>query len=40
MKISPSIDGDLAAIATEILHEAEAAVTRGVFTAGRGLRDD
>lgn len=40
MKISPSIDGDLNAIATEILQEAEAAVTRGVFAAGRGLRDD
>jgi hypothetical protein len=40
MKIGASIDGDLAAIATEILQEAEAAVTRGVFAAGRGLRDD
>lgn len=34
------VDGDLAAVATEILREAEAAVTRGAFTAGRGLRDD
>lgn len=40
MKIGAIIDGDLAAIANEILHEAEAAVTRGVFAAGRGLRDD
>lgn len=40
MKIGATIDGDLAAIATEILREAEAAVTRGVFAAGRGLRDD
>lgn len=40
MKIGATIDGDLAAIATEILQEAEAAVTRGVFAAGRGLRDD
>ena len=40
MKIGASIDGDLAAIATEILQEAEAAVTRGIFAAGRGLRDD
>ena len=40
MKIGASIDGDLNAIATEILQEAEAAVTRGVFAAGRGLRDD
>lgn len=40
MKIGASIDGDLTAIATEILQEAEAAVTRGVFAAGRGLRDD
>lgn len=40
MKIGASIDGDLDAIATEILQEAEAAVTRGVFAAGRGLRDD
>lgn len=40
MKIGASIDGDLIAIATEILQEAEAAVTRGVFAAGRGLRDD
>ena len=40
MKIGSTIDGDLNAIATEILQEAEAAVTRGVFAAGRGLRDD
>jgi hypothetical protein len=40
MKIGASIDGDLAAITTEILQEAESAVTRGVFAAGRGLRDD
>lgn len=40
MKFGARIDGDLAAIATEILHEAEAAVTRGVFAAGLGLRDD
>lgn len=40
MKIGASIDGDLAAIATEILQEAEGAVTRGVFAAGRGLRND
>ncbi len=40
MKIDATIDSDLAAIATEILQEAEAAVTRGVFAAGRGLRDD
>jgi hypothetical protein len=40
MKIGATIDGDLNAIATEILQEAEAAVTRGVFAAGRGLRDD
>lgn len=40
MKIGASIAGDLNAIATEILQEAEAAVTRGVFAAGRGLRDD
>ena len=40
MKIGASIDGDLAAIATEILQEAEAAVTRGDFAAGRGLRDN
>ncbi|MEH7829665.1 DUF6441 family protein [Gemmobacter denitrificans] len=40
MKFGASIEGDLAAIATEILQEAEAAVTRGVFASGRGLRDD
>lgn len=40
MKIGATIDGGLNAIATEILQEAEAAVTRGVFAAGRGLRDD
>ncbi len=40
MKIGASIDGDLNTIAAEILQEAEAAVTRGVFAAGRGLRDD
>ncbi len=40
MKIGATIDGDLAAIVTEILQEVEAAVTRGVFAAGRGLRDD
>ena len=40
MKFGANIDGNLAAIATEILQEAEAAVTRGVFIAGRGLRDD
>lgn len=40
MKIGASIDGDLSTIATEILQEAEAAVTRGVFVVGRGLRDD
>lgn len=40
MKIGASIDGDLTAIATEILQEAETAVTRGVFDSGRGLRND
>lgn len=40
MKIGASIDSDLNTIATEILQEAEAAVTRGVFAAGRGLGDD
>ena len=40
MKFGASIDGDLNAIATEILQEAETAVTRGVFAAGWGLRDD
>ncbi|WP_435257249.1 DUF6441 family protein [Thioclava sp. FR2] len=40
MKVGASIDGDLAAIATEILQEVEAAVTHGVFAAGRSLRDD
>lgn len=40
MKIGATIDGDLNAIATEILQGAEAAVTRGIFAAGRGLRDD
>ncbi|WP_333817880.1 DUF6441 family protein [Tabrizicola sp.] len=40
MKIGASIDGDLNTIATEILQEAEAAVTRGVFAAGRALLDD
>jgi hypothetical protein len=40
MRFGANIDGDLSAIATEILQEAEAAVTRGVFDAGRGLRED
>jgi Family of unknown function (DUF6441) len=40
MKIGATIDGDLNAIATEILQEAEGGVTRGVFAVGRGLRDD
>ncbi len=40
MKVSASIDGDLTAIAVEILQEAETAVTRGIFAAGRGLRDE
>lgn len=40
MRIGASIEGDMNAMAIEILQEAEAAVTRGVFAAGRGLRDD
>ena len=38
--VGPNIDGDLAAIAAEILQEAEAAVSRGILAAGRGIHDD